>query len=348
MNAPDIPNILFNVNGDKRKPENIHNTLLKTKERTGGNYDGMLAKVSNFSWKLGNDLSYDIVLDLISVGDIIDSLKMNIGGKGLTSETLPNIVVDEGIENTASIQLAANISAFNSFLYELISETTTKVATQGNISRNTQAQLERLDQAREVVSLVGPIQDAYLPALEALRADYYTSWEDMRSFLLQTPYINYEGNLYRDAVLNWYGSQETLLEIGDKNPAITPNTARLQFYTNLNLTITDNPDINTSDTYKYILINNPDTDSVVGIQYSSLSQGLNELQRLLTQLTPTNTATTSNIELIQYLNSQKTSPAIVLRQALATGFLDGVGGKFAVEGVKLPDGGGVILISRQN
>ena len=364
MNAPDIPSILFNVNGEKRKPENIHTALLKTKERTGGNYDGMLAKVSNFSWKLSNDLSYDIVLDLISVGDIIDSLKMNIGGKGLTSETLPNIVVDQGIQNTASIQLAANISAFNSFLYELISQTTTKEATQGNISKSTQAQLERLDQARGVLGLVGPIQDAYLPALEALREAYYTSWEDMRNLLLQTPYINYEGNLYRETVLRWFGSQEKLLEIAAKNRSITPNTTRLQFYSNLNLTITDNPDTTTSNIFKYILINNPDTTSRVGTSYKSLSQGLNELQRIIAQLTPTNTATVSNIELIEYLDSQKASPATVLRQVLSTGFLDGVGGKYKVEGVKLksdlswiqaltgedsdPSGASVVLAPREN
>tara|TARA_R110000868_G_scaffold101629_2_gene279652 strand:+ start:54 stop:1712 length:1659 start_codon:yes stop_codon:yes gene_type:complete len=334
MNAPDIPSILFNINGDKRKPENIHTTLLKTKERTGGNYDGMLAKVSNFSWKLSNDLSYDIVLDLISVGDIIDSLKMNIGGKGLTSETLPNIVVDQGIQNTASIQLAANISAFNSFLYELISQTTTKEATQGNISKSTQAQLERLDQARGVLGLVGPIQDAYLPALEALREAYYTSWEDMRNLLLQMPYINYEGNLYRDN-LRWFGSQEKLLEIAARNRSITPNTTRLSFYSGLNLIIAGNPDPATKNIFRAIVTNNPFPDSMVGTWYRSLSEGLNELQRILTQLTPINTATVSNIELIEYLDSQKASPETVLRNVLSTGFLDGVGGKYKVEGVKL-------------
>ena len=42
-----------------------------------GNYDGMLAKVVNFSWEFKPDGTYDITLSLISTGDIIESLKIN-------------------------------------------------------------------------------------------------------------------------------------------------------------------------------------------------------------------------------------------------------------------------------
>jgi hypothetical protein len=43
-----------------------------------GNYDGMLAKVVNFSWTFAQDGSYDITLELISLGDVVESLKINI------------------------------------------------------------------------------------------------------------------------------------------------------------------------------------------------------------------------------------------------------------------------------
>jgi hypothetical protein len=43
-----------------------------------GNYDGMLAVVSNFDWTFNPDGSYDINLTLISMGDVIESLKSNI------------------------------------------------------------------------------------------------------------------------------------------------------------------------------------------------------------------------------------------------------------------------------
>lgn len=43
-----------------------------------GNYDGFLGKISNFSWEFNEDGSYDISLDIISLGDVIESLKSNV------------------------------------------------------------------------------------------------------------------------------------------------------------------------------------------------------------------------------------------------------------------------------
>jgi hypothetical protein len=55
------------------------NSLINSyKDKYKGNYDGMLAIVSNFSWTFNPDGSYDIDLTLISMGDVIESLKTNI------------------------------------------------------------------------------------------------------------------------------------------------------------------------------------------------------------------------------------------------------------------------------
>jgi hypothetical protein len=43
-----------------------------------GNYDGLLCKVSNFTWTFSQDGSYDIELNLITMGDVIESLKTNV------------------------------------------------------------------------------------------------------------------------------------------------------------------------------------------------------------------------------------------------------------------------------
>ena len=43
-----------------------------------GNYDALLCKVVNFSWTFAQDGSYDITLSLISIGDVVESLKTNI------------------------------------------------------------------------------------------------------------------------------------------------------------------------------------------------------------------------------------------------------------------------------
>lgn len=64
-----------------------NNPLIKSyKQKYSGNYDGMLAVISNFSWTFNPDGSYDIDLTLISLGDVIESLKTNLSSdKGVIS-----------------------------------------------------------------------------------------------------------------------------------------------------------------------------------------------------------------------------------------------------------------------
>lgn len=52
-----------------------------------GNYDAALGKVVNFSWTINRDLSYDIILTVRTIGDIIESLKMNTLSGYIVSKT---------------------------------------------------------------------------------------------------------------------------------------------------------------------------------------------------------------------------------------------------------------------
>ena len=56
----------------------IYRSIEKYREESNGNYDAILAYVKNFNWTLNSDNSYDIELSLISIGDVIESLKCNI------------------------------------------------------------------------------------------------------------------------------------------------------------------------------------------------------------------------------------------------------------------------------
>jgi hypothetical protein len=49
------------------------NTLAKN-----GNYDVMIGKVTNFNWSFNPDGSYDINITVISIGDVIESLKVDV------------------------------------------------------------------------------------------------------------------------------------------------------------------------------------------------------------------------------------------------------------------------------
>ena len=53
------------------------NKIEEKREKYLGNYDGFFGKVSNFEWRFEEDGSYTITLDLITLGDVIESLRIN-------------------------------------------------------------------------------------------------------------------------------------------------------------------------------------------------------------------------------------------------------------------------------
>jgi lysozyme len=69
---------------------NILPKIGDTRENFSGNYDALYGKVTNFNWSFNPDGTYDISINLVSVGDIIESLTINdITGEG-TVLTLDN------------------------------------------------------------------------------------------------------------------------------------------------------------------------------------------------------------------------------------------------------------------
>jgi len=57
--------------------EAIYESFAKFRHKFSGNYDGMLGKIENFTFELAQDGSYDCTTVLISIGDVLDTLKMN-------------------------------------------------------------------------------------------------------------------------------------------------------------------------------------------------------------------------------------------------------------------------------
>jgi hypothetical protein len=84
----DIPILTFQQNNPFRQPNiqlqsvntfsDFLDKITKYRGKHNGNYDGLLAKVRNFDWTISENGTYDITLSLISVGDVIESLKMNV------------------------------------------------------------------------------------------------------------------------------------------------------------------------------------------------------------------------------------------------------------------------------
>jgi putative chitinase len=76
--------------------QSVLNKIRTYRKKYNGNYDGFMGKVVNFEWKFGADGTYDITLKLITSGDVIESLKVNLPSFGVP---------------VAAIQLEASASA---------------------------------------------------------------------------------------------------------------------------------------------------------------------------------------------------------------------------------------------
>ena len=67
---------------DTNLSKNNHFQMLKeienTRKKYSGNYDALFGKIVNFKWTFEKDGTYNITLEIISLGDVIESLKMNI------------------------------------------------------------------------------------------------------------------------------------------------------------------------------------------------------------------------------------------------------------------------------
>jgi len=74
--------------GNSYTQQQMLNKINANRIKHKGNYDAFFGKVSNFNWKANKDGSYDISIDLITLGSVIESLKIN-----LTSGT----ILDEAV-----------------------------------------------------------------------------------------------------------------------------------------------------------------------------------------------------------------------------------------------------------
>jgi len=71
--------LFFNKSWSSHKSySDITTKIARIRELYDGNYDALLGKVSNFNWSFNPDGSYSIELTIISLGDIIESLKTNV------------------------------------------------------------------------------------------------------------------------------------------------------------------------------------------------------------------------------------------------------------------------------
>jgi hypothetical protein len=96
--------------------------IQQIREEYRGNVDGFFGKVSNFTWSFNPDGTYDITIDLITLGDVIESIKVNTPSKqkfalsSATSFTTPQ----EAEPIYGNIAEAATLTALGAYLFEKV------------------------------------------------------------------------------------------------------------------------------------------------------------------------------------------------------------------------------------
>ena len=76
-NFTDYYDIINKVSDIQNNQPKIYKALYDKSINSGGNYDAMYGKVQNYSWSARPDGGYDCQTTIISIGEIIDSLKVN-------------------------------------------------------------------------------------------------------------------------------------------------------------------------------------------------------------------------------------------------------------------------------
>jgi hypothetical protein len=112
-----------------------------------GNYDAMFAKVCNFHWSFLPDGSYDITLDLVSIGDVVESFKINVLVNGINSPPVVSTNTDEPSPSEI-IDSYANQNSIGQYFYRLKSGI---ISTPEYIVEENKESLKKADNSRSGV-----------------------------------------------------------------------------------------------------------------------------------------------------------------------------------------------------
>lgn len=103
-----------------------HSAALKKiqgyRETYNGNYDGFCGKVKNFSWGFSKDGSYDITIDLISLGDVVESLRANAPATEEDKKRIYQITknLDSTLKEDSSLVAGAGNDKISNYLFSTL------------------------------------------------------------------------------------------------------------------------------------------------------------------------------------------------------------------------------------
>jgi hypothetical protein len=211
------------------KQNKIIQAIKDEREKSAYNYDAMIGKLTNFSWKFNNDGSYDITLNLIGMGDVIESLKINqaISIPGAPSSPSQDIA---GRGRSIAAQQRASEASFGAKDKELNSKVdnsskeSESIAAKQEALQNQYTDLEkRIDVTRLPFFQALPQSQEELTKLETYYNKYnelINSDEDPNDFFSKSQELN-KINLENQPELPYLTFDENLVVGGQRGNNIT-------------------------------------------------------------------------------------------------------------------------------
>lgn len=118
-----IEELYFNKDSNGLTQLEALEKIEELRDKYNGNYDGFFGKVVNFDWNFEEDGSYNIRIDLITLGDVIESLQANPPIKAYFPESLDEEVKTKLIEKNESLKDSpilnnASNDVLSAFMYD--------------------------------------------------------------------------------------------------------------------------------------------------------------------------------------------------------------------------------------
>jgi hypothetical protein len=121
VSALSLINTFLEINSTNVSTSTLNSKIEDNRSKSKGNYDGFVGIVKNFTWSYNVDGTYTINLILISVGSVIESLKINNQVEGISYLPSGSIPQDRSSALATFIDLASNP--------RILSQTTTSTST---------------------------------------------------------------------------------------------------------------------------------------------------------------------------------------------------------------------------
>lgn len=85
----------------------FYTEIERLRKETQGNYDGFLGKINNFSWSFTKGGTYEITLEVITIGSVVESLKLDVTYSDLILDKNGNPLPSEQQKNSLLTSLQA-------------------------------------------------------------------------------------------------------------------------------------------------------------------------------------------------------------------------------------------------